>query len=147
MWQNLRVDNMSTVAKINKMGTQVKSVARGKSTAVGLLSIEEDHAYSRTLARALESGGGQAVSNIQGLQEMAADAWCVQTARKSVGTVQVDWLAGGLNAYVRRFLSWKPDPEAWQVDTITVPWHEELGYTFPPFCLSGSCLAKVQQVK
>ena len=61
------------------------------------------------------------------------------------GPIQVDWFADWLNAQIRRFVSWKPDPEAWQVDVFTVPLHKELGYAFPPFCLIGKCLAKVQR--
>ena len=79
--------HVHSVANKQDGGTQVRSVARGNSTAVGLLSVEEDHAYSRTLARAFESGGGHAVSNIRGLQQLAADARGVQTVGQKVGTL------------------------------------------------------------
>ena len=67
-------------------GTQVRSVTEGDLAVAGLLSVEEDHAYSRTLARAMESGCGHAVSNIRGLHQLAADARSVQAARQALGS-------------------------------------------------------------
>ena len=127
-------------------GTQVRSVTGGYSAVVGLLSVEEDHAYSRTLARTFEAGGGHADSNIY---EDSSNWWLMPKVFKQLeklwGPILVDWFADRLNAQVRKFVSWKPDPEAWQVDVFTVPWTKELGYAFPPFCLIARCLAKVQK--
>ena len=143
---HLRVDNMSTMAQINKMrGTQVKSVTGCNSAVVGLLSVEEDHAYSRTLARAFESGGRHAVSNIRGLQQLAADARSVQAARQALGSYPGRLVCRSVKCTGQEVCELEADPEAWQVDAFTVLWIKELGYAFPPFCLIGRCLASVDR--
>ena len=59
---------------------------REKVLCIKQQSVEEDHAYSRTLARAFESGGGPAVLNIRGLQQLVVDARSVQAARQDLGS-------------------------------------------------------------
>ena len=61
------------------------------------------------------------------------------------GPLEVDWFADRLNAQIGKYVSWKPDPGAWQTDAFTVKWGSIMGCAFPPFCMIGRCLAKTIQ--
>jgi hypothetical protein len=61
------------------------------------------------------------------------------------GPWTIDLFADRLNAQLPRFASWKPDPEAVQVDAFLMDWKEEQAYAFPPFCLISRCLSKIRK--
>ena len=47
----------------------------------------------------------------------------------------IDLFASRLNAKVKKFVSWHPDPEACAVEAFTIAWETHLNYAFPPFSL------------
>ena len=57
----------------------------------------------------------------------------------------IDLFASPLNAKVKKFVSWHPDPEARPVDAFNIVWGTQLNYAFPPFSLIPRVLCKVQQ--
>ena len=63
--------------------------------------------------------------------------------RKADFRPQVDLFATRLNAQVQKFVSWKPDPQAWKVDAFAITWTGIKAYAFPPFCLISRLLQKV----
>jgi len=63
------------------------------------------------------------------------------------GPFTVDLFASRSNTQLKRYVSWKLDPEAIAVDALQMSWNREKGYAFPPFCMIGRCLAKVQAEK
>ena len=63
--------------------------------------------------------------------------------RKAGFRPQVDLFATRLNAQVQKFVSWKPDPQAWKVDAFAITWTGIKAYVFPPFCLISRLLQKV----
>ena len=143
---HLRVDNMSTVPQINKMG--------GPRSGQ-LLEVTQQlwgYCLSRRIMLTAEHlpGNLNQVADTQFRIYEDSSNWqlmpeVLKQLDKLWGPILVDWFADRLNAQVRKFVSWKPDPEAWQVDAFTMPWAKELGYALPPFCLIGRCLAKVQK--
>ena len=58
------------------------------------------------------------------------------------GVQDVDLFASRLNAQLWTFVSWRPDPEASQVDAFTITWTDKLFYLFPPFSLEGTLSAE-----
>ena len=62
--------------------------------------------------------------------------------RKAGFRPQVDLFATRLNAQVQKFVSWKPDPQAWKVDAFAITWTGIKAYAFPPFCLISRLLQK-----
>jgi hypothetical protein len=61
------------------------------------------------------------------------------------GPFRIDLFADRLNCQVNKFVSWKPDPLALATDAFQIQWRGEQAYAFPPFCLIGRCLAKIQK--
>lgn len=56
----------------------------------------------------------------------------------------VDLFASRLNTQLDRFVSWKPDPDAWFYNAFSRPWLVFIPYIFPPFSLLGKVLQKIQ---
>ena len=53
--------------------------------------------------------------------------------RADSGIQRSTCFASQLNAKVKKFVSWRPDPEACAVDAFTFDWGTQLNYAFPPF--------------
>ena len=53
--------------------------------------------------------------------------------------------ASRLNRQVATFVSWKPEPEAWVVDTFSINWQDIMFYAFPPFSVLGRVLSKIKE--
>ena len=60
-----------------------------------------------------------------------------------LGKPNIDLFASRTNTQCSKFISWKPDPEAWAVDAFTVSWKRLSFYAFPPFALIGRVLQKI----
>ena len=58
---------------------------------------------------------------------------------------EIDLFAPRNNAQLKRYASWKPDPEAVFIDAFSKSWSNTYFYAFPPFRLIGRCLQKVLQ--
>lgn len=61
------------------------------------------------------------------------------------GMPEIDMFASRLNKQLKRFVSWKPDPEAEAIDAFSVCWKDRYIYAFPPFSMIGRFLQKVVQ--
>ena len=62
----------------------------------------------------------------------------------TLGTPDIDLFASRLNAQLKRYIAWKPDPGAEACDAFTIEWKNEFVYAFPPFTLILRCLQKIQ---
>ena len=52
--------------------------------------------------------------------------------------------ASRLNHQIQPYVSWKPDPKAISNDAFTLDWSNYKIYAFPPFCLIGKVLTKIE---
>ncbi len=68
-----------------------------------------------------------------------------QELMDSAGPCRVDLFAIRLNAQLKRYISWHPEPFAMATDAFQVKWSGLMGYAFPPFALIGKCLRKLRQ--
>ena len=55
----------------------------------------------------------------------------------------VDLFASRLNKQLDRFVSFKPDPEAIDIDVFSISWTNLKFYAFPPFSCISRCLQKI----
>jgi len=77
--------------------------------------------------------------------ESRLDPQVCKSLMQILGPCTVDLFATRLNTQLDRFVSWMPDPFTAATDALSLPWQNLQGYAFPPFCLIGRCLRKVQQ--
>ena len=62
-------------------------------------------------------------------------------------TPQVDLFATRFSYRLPVYVSPVPDPGAWEVDALSIPWENLLGYAFPPIPLLGKVLRKAREEK
>ena len=60
-------------------------------------------------------------------------------------TPSVDLFASRLNARYERYVSFRPDPEAFAVDAFSLSWQSLDFYAFPPFSVITRVLQKVRR--
>lgn len=143
---HLLVDNSATVAHITKMGG-TKSVR-----LVNLTKELWEFCFQKQITLT--------ASHIAGIENTSADQqsrvyldssnWRLdphlfQRLNQVLGPLNVDLFADRLNAQLSKFASWKPDPQAMATDAFQLSWAEIQGYAFPPFCMIGRCLKKVEK--
>ena len=136
-------DNTATVGALNKMGS---------SKSWGL-----DHIITQVWQWALDRDIWITASYIPGVLNVEADEesrksetrteWmlnrCIFTKiLKDLDFVpSIDLFASRINNQLRRFASFRPDPDAEIIDAFTVSWANMQFYAFPPFI----CIARVLQ--
>ena len=59
-------------------------------------------------------------------------------------TPNIDMFASRLNWQIQPYVSWQPDPGALHNDAFTLDWSNYEVYAFPPFCLIGKVLTKIE---
>lgn len=59
------------------------------------------------------------------------------------GTPDIDLFASRINAKCKKYISWKKDPYAFNIDAFTIDWSSFFFYAFPPFALILKVLNKI----
>ena len=139
-------DNMSVVAHVNKMG--------------GTRSQRLVEVTKRMFAWCLQRRIKLQAQHLPGKANITADFlsrhlrdrtdWVLnanifRAINLTWGPLQVDLFAPRFSAQLRRFFSWRADPEAEATDTFSQNWSMIWGFAHPPWCLIAKVLTKVQR--
>ncbi|XP_030765624.1 uncharacterized protein LOC115889704 isoform X1 [Sitophilus oryzae] len=140
----LRVDNVTAIACINRMGS-VKFRSLNNITRQIWLWCENRNifivaSYINTKEN-IHADRESRSTLINTEYELSISAF--QEICRCFGTPTIDLFATQLNAKCIRYISWKPDPNSINVDAFTVSWKGEFFYAFPPFSLITKCLQKI----
>lgn len=139
----LRVDNTTAVAYINKMGgvqfTHLNSITRDIWQWCEERNIWIYTSYINTKDN-YEADRESRKINIE--WELSQRAYSKIVNR--FGVPNIDLFASRINSKCEKFVSWKCDPEAFQVDAFTLNWSNYFFYAFPPFSLILKCLHKIK---
>ena len=141
-------DNSTTVSCINRCG----------STKVKLLElVEEIFEWCAVRCIALSAAHVKGVDNVEAdrLSRVGVlnTEWSLkdEVFREICGVFafpSVDLFASRINRRVPRYVSWKPDPDAFTFNAFSLSWSSgELYYAFPPFCLLLRVIRKVLEDK
>lgn len=143
---HVRVDNTTTVANINKMGSPRSAMMLEITKELwqfclcrGIM-ITAEH-----LPGILNTQADRASRHFADRSNWRLNPQLFNQLEKMWGPFSIDLFADRMNAQTRQFYSWKPDPEALGTDAFCHKWAPNTMYAFPPFCLIGRCLAKVRQ--
>jgi len=143
---HLRLDNSSCAAQINKMGGTRSLTLFQAAKSLWTYCLQRQI----TLTAEHLPGKQNVVADEQSREFSDASNWKLHTVlfqalHRKWGPWTIDLFADRLNAQLRRYASWKPDPEAVQVDAFLMDWKSETPYAFPPFCLISRCLGKIRK--
>lgn len=59
------------------------------------------------------------------------------------GTPDIDLFASRINRQTKKYVSWKPEPEAFAIDAFSMNWNNHFAYIFPPFSLLSKVIKKI----
>ena len=142
----LRLDNITAIASLNKMG----------GTHSRNLSDLAIHIWNWCLERKILIHA----EHLPGSENIQADWHSRHTTDSSdwrlrreifllledrVGPFTIDLFASRTSAQMIPYCSWRPDPFSMAVDALSIPWKGHYPYAFPPFALISRFLAKLRE--
>lgn len=140
----LRIDNITAIAYINRMGG-VQYEHLNDITRQIWQWCEERHififaSYIKSKDN-VDADRESRRTNIDTEWELSQVAF--RKITDTYGFPEIDLFASRLNAKCFLYVSWKRDPDAYNIDAFTLNWTHYFFYCFPPFSLILKCLRKI----
>lgn len=140
----LRIDNMTAIAYINRMGG-VQYEHLNEITRQIWQWCEERHIF--IFASYIKSKDNVDADRESRRTNIDTEWQLSQVAFNKItetyGFPEIDLFASRLNAKCFLYVSWKRDPDAHNIDAFTINWKSYFFYCFPPFSLILKCLRKI----
>jgi len=142
-------DNTTVMSHINRQGgtrsfsmnTETQRLLLYAESQQWLLTAKHVPGKLNILADQL-SRRGQSIQTEWELHQEAA-----QLLFNRWGTPLVDMFATKFNKKLRLYMSPVPDPQALEIDSLSVPWEGLDGYAFPPHSIIPQVVHKVRQTR
>ena len=143
---HLKMDNTTAVAYVNHLGGTRSTALAEKARQLWMWCLDR----RITISAEYLPGENNVTADFQSRVLTSSAEWKLNPAKfnmlaQVLGPCRVDLFATRLNTQLREYIAWKPDPFAIAADALQVPWTGLQGYAFPPFCLIGKCLRKVEE--
>lgn len=140
----LRIDNTTAIAYINKYGgiqfPHLHEITKQIWQWCEERKIYIVASYIKSKDN-IEADSESRRTNVDTEWSLSPEAF--QNIVHSLGSPQIDLFASRLNTKCDRYVSWKRDPSAYNIDAFTMSWNEFFFYAFPPFSLVLRCLRKI----
>lgn len=140
----LRIDNMTAIAYINRMGGVQYEHLNDISRQIWQWCEERQIFIFASYIKSKDNVDADRESrrtNIDTEWELSPKAFYKIT--QIFGFPEIDLFASRLNAKCTLYVSWKRDPNAYNIDAFTLNWKSHFFYCFPPFSLILKCLRKI----
>lgn len=146
-WSNkqilLRIDNVTALAYINKMGG-TKNPENHKITMDLWEWCQERDIWvfaEYVASKDNVADEGSRINNADTEWEINPKAFNIICS--NLGKPTIDLFATRINKKCQKYCSWERDPQAWAINALTVSWKNEFWYAFPPFALIPKILKKI----
>lgn len=140
----LRIDNTTAIAYINKFGgiqyPHLNSITKLLWQWCEARQLFVVASYIKSKDN-VEADFESRRSNIDTEWSLASTAF--DHIVNSFGRPDIDLFATYQNTKCYRYVSWKRDPSAFDIDAFTLDWKKYIFYAFPPFSLILKCLRKI----
>ena len=145
----LMLDNTNAISWINKMGTSRSESGNQLTFAVWEWCRERGIWLSAAhIPGVLNTEADEESRKINTDTEWKLDSQVLQSALKELECFPtVDLFASRLNTQFERYVSFRPDPEAFAVDAFSISWQSLQFYAFPPFSVIARVLQKARRDK
>ena len=132
----LKLDNLTALAYINKMGGTHSPECNHVTQQIWEWAIARDI----WLSAAYIPGDTNVVADFHSCcfhenKECALNDAVFALLPSTYVSPVIDLFAASANAKLPRYISWLPDPHAYAVDAFTVSWQDLTFHAFPPFSL------------
>ena len=141
----LRIDNLTALAYINKMGgtRSIDSYEIAKELWQWCFERKIWVFAEYIASKVNPADEGSRLQNIDTEWELAQFAY--DRIVKKFGKPDIDLFASRVNKKCNKYCSWERDPEAWVINALTINWKNFFWYAFPPFSLILKILRKVKE--
>lgn len=142
----LKLDNSTAVANINNFGSIKSPVLNNLSREFWEWCLNENvHLSAEHIP-----GVSNCTADYLSRKDKSTIEWCLNDdilkyICKMSFQPSIDLFASRLNAKFDLFVSWHPEPGCHSVNAFTLCWTTYQCYAFPPFCLIGRVLTKIQE--
>lgn len=145
---HLRMDNRTAVSYINRMGGTRSFVLAQQACQLWQWCLQRGITISAEYLPGVDNCVADQESRLlQSSAEWKLNKQVLLHVIKTMGNCSIDLFATRLNNQLRQYVSWRPDPFTIATDAMTLNWKDREAYAFPPFCLIGRCLQKVEEEK
>lgn len=142
----IRTDNSTAVHYINNMGGQTSTSCNKIAKDIWNICLFNEISLEAAFIAGAENTRADALSRLKQNTELTLNQMSFNMIIKEVGKIDVDLFANFCNKKCDRYVSWKPDPKAFNINAFTLDWSTfKLAYAFPPFSLLGRVLQKASQ--
>ena len=142
----IRTDNSTTMACINRMGS-AKEGCNNITRLIWLWCLERDNKLIAVHVPGKLNVDADRESRRKRYPEWVLNTEVFDDLNLVRGPFSVDLFASRNAHKLDKYVSWKADPEAWQIDAMSLEWNFDGIYCFPPFCMISFILARVCQQK
>lgn len=140
----LRIDNTTAISYINRMGgiqfPHLNKITRDIWQWCEDRKIFIFASYIKSRDNT-EADRASRFTNVDTEWELRES--CFQEIVEKLGEPEVDLFASCINKKCPRFVSWKRDPDAYEIDAFTLKWDQFFFYAFPPFAIILKSIRKI----
>lgn len=140
----LRIDNVTAISCINRMG----------SVQYPHLNDESRHIWKWCerrriviLASYINTKDNQEADKLSRTKfqdtEWELGNYAYEEIKHKLGSPNIDLFASRCNSKCNTFVTWKNDPDAWAIDAFTISWKDLDFYAFPPFSMILKTIQKI----
>lgn len=140
----LRVDNMTAIACINKMGSIQFSKLNHITRDIWIWCEDNNIVVFASYISSSDNFEADVLSRSRSIEteyELRNDSFLEISSR--LGQPEIDLFATHINKKCNIYVSWRPDPGSLCVDAFTLHWGHYFSYIFAPFALIPRVLDKI----
>ena len=142
---HLKMDNITALSHINKLGgTRSQRLTEITKSLWEFCLKKKIHLTAEYLPGSMNIIADKLSRNFHDSSNWRLNPQLFKVLDQRWGPLMIDLFADRLNAQTPTYYSWKQDPQAAGSDAFLWPWNGKC-YAFPPFCLIGRCLKKIQK--
>nr|CAH7740569.1 unnamed protein product [Callosobruchus chinensis] len=144
----LRIDNVTAIACINKMGsTRYSGLDLLTRSIWDWCESKTIHIFASYINTKDNIRADSLSRNTQDNTEFELNQNAFVRVVERFGQPQIDLFASQVNAKCDMYVSWGPDPDSFGVDAFTLDWSDYYFYAFPPFSLINRVVSKIKTDK
>ena len=140
----LRVDNVTAIAFLNRMGGSHSQDLSDLSVCIWKWCLEREiFIHTEHLPRRENVRADWESRHVEDSSDWTLHRESFQLVESQLGPFSIDLFALRTNTQLPVYCSWSPDPAALAVDALSIVWTKHHAYMFPPFTLITRCLEKI----
>ena len=141
----IKTDNVCCQTYINKMGGVKSPLCNEMAKLIWAWAIGKQIWLSAAYIPSKQNPADQNSRNFNDNVEWMLDRNLAECVLSIWDSPLIDMFASRVNKQLKRFVSWKNDPDAEAIDAFSMTWTDLYFYAFPPFSLIPRLLFKLRE--